>query len=86
MTGQGVVVTLLTQENCASCDHAKDVLRRVSADHPLTIEEVRLDSAAGRQLAAREGVLFAPGILLDGAAFAHGRLSENKLRRALGLA
>jgi len=27
--------------------------------------------------------LFAPGVLLNGAMFSHGRLSEKKLRRAL---
>lgn len=28
-------------------------------------------------------VLFAPGVLIDGALLSHGRLSEKKLRRAL---
>jgi hypothetical protein len=37
----------------------------------------------GRDLGARAGVLFAPGVLLDGRPFGYGRLSERKLRRAL---
>lgn len=77
------VVTLLTQDNCSLCDHAKEVVRKVQQDQPLTLEEVRLDTDLGRELAQQHSVLFAPGILLDGQAFGHGRLSERKLRRAL---
>jgi hypothetical protein len=76
-------VTLLTQGDCAMCDHAKQVLARVAADHPLEVAEIGLATAKGQELALRHGVLFAPGVLLDGAAFAHGRLSERKLRRTL---
>jgi len=76
-------VTLLTQSDCAMCQHAKEVLARVGQDHPLTVEEIDLDTPAGRDLALRHGILFAPGILLDGAAFGYGRLSERKLRRTL---
>ncbi len=77
------VLTLLTREDCSLCEHAKDVVRRVQQDQPLTLEEVHLDSERGRALAEKHDVLFAPGILLNGAAFGHGRLSERKLRRAL---
>ncbi len=77
-------VTLLTQDHCALCEHAKDVLARVSAEHPLTVEEVRLDTDEGRALATRHGLLFAPGVLLDGQPFGHGRLLERRLRRELG--
>jgi len=35
------------------------------------------------RVAADAGVMFAPGILLDGAPFGYGRLSERRLRRAL---
>ena len=77
------VVTLLTQPDCALCEHAKQVLAKVSADHPLHLEEIGLDTRQGQDLAVRAGMLFAPGILLDGAPFAYGRLSERALRRAL---
>jgi hypothetical protein len=76
-------VTLLTQADCALCEHAKRVLARVADDHPLTVTEVPLTTDEGRRLAADAGVLFAPGVLLDGEPFTHGRLSERKLRRAL---
>jgi glutaredoxin len=76
-------VTLLTQDDCAFCDHAKTVLGRLGAEQPLEIDEIRLDSAEGRALAVRHAVLFAPGVLLNGSLFSHGRLSEKKLRRTL---
>ena len=47
------------------------------------VREVDLTSAEGQRLATTVGVLFAPGVLLDGEAFSYGRLSERKLRRAL---
>jgi hypothetical protein len=78
-----VAVTLLTQADCALCDHAKRVLARVGADHLLQVSEISLTTDQGRQLALRHGVLFAPGVLLDGQPFAYGRLSEKKLRRTL---
>ncbi len=77
-------VTLLTQADCALCEHAKGVLARVGADHPLEITEIDLASGPGRAVAGRAGVLFAPGLLVDGRPFGYGRLSERRLRRALG--
>lgn len=76
-------VTLLTQENCTWCEQAKDILQIVSAAHPSLIEEIDLASARGRELAVRHGVVFAPGVLIDGRLFSFGRLSEKKLRRRL---
>jgi glutaredoxin len=83
MTRRMTRVTLLTQADCTYCDHAKDVLARVSSEHPLTVEEIWLETAEGRELAVRHGVLFAPGILLDGQPFGYGRLAEKKLRKEL---
>ena len=37
----------------------------------------------GQAVATEAGLQFPPGLLLDGEPFSHGRLSENKLRRAL---
>ena len=76
-------VTLLTTTDCALCDHAKQVLADVGREHPMEVAEVPLDTPAGRALAADHGVLFAPGVLLDGKAFSYGRLSARKLRKAL---
>jgi len=76
-------ITLLTQEDCAYCEHAKAVLARVGEDHPLEIIEISLTSEPGRALAARAGVHFAPGLLVAGRPFGYGRISERRLRRAL---
>ena len=76
-------ITLLTQQDCALCEHAKRVLARVGEDHPLQVTEIALSSHQGRALAERAGVVFAPGVLVDGRRFSYGRLSERKLRRVL---
>jgi glutaredoxin len=78
-----VQITLLTQSSCGFCDHAKEVLSRVGADYPLRITEIDLASEEGQLLAARAGVLFAPGVVIDGESFSFGRISERKLRRTL---
>lgn len=78
-----VQVTLLTQPDCALCEHAKQILARVGDDYPIQVTEIDLASTRGRELATAGRVLFAPGLLVDGQPFAHGRLSERKLRRAL---
>ena len=77
-------ITLLTQDDCTLCQHAKTVLARVGADHPLEVTEIDLASERGRALAAQAGVLFAPGVLVDGRRVGYGRLSERRLRRTLG--
>ena len=76
-------VTLLTQADCALCEHAKKVLARVGADYPVEVTEIDLASEQGRALAAQARVQFAPGVLVDGRPFGYGRLSERKLRRTL---
>jgi thiol-disulfide isomerase/thioredoxin len=78
-----IQITLLTQSSCGLCDHAKEVLSRVGQDYPLRITEIDLASEEGQRLAARAGVLFAPGVLVDGESFSFGRPSERKLRRTL---
>lgn len=76
-------VTLLTQDQCSYCEQAKEVLERVAAEFPVEVVSVDIASDAGRDLAARYGVLFPPGVIIDGALFSYGRLSERKLRRTL---
>ena len=78
-----VQITLLTQSSCGLCDHAKEVLSRVGADYPLEITEIDLAGEDGQRLARQAGVLFAPGLLVDGESFSFGRISERKLRRTL---
>ena len=76
-------VTLLTQDACAFCDDAKTILARLAQDHPIRVVELDLASKAGQHLAEQAGILFPPGILIDGDAVAYGRPSERHLRREL---
>ncbi|MGH2683407.1 MAG: glutaredoxin family protein [Actinomycetota bacterium] len=74
---------LLTQGACAYCDDAKRLLDRLSAEYGFSVKIVDLDSLEGQHLAEGGGVLFPPGVFIDGQPFAHGRPSERKLRREL---
>lgn len=74
---------ILTQERCDLCERAGELLERLSEEYPLRIRALSLDSSHGRELAASGGILFAPGIFVDGVPFSYGRLSERKLRREL---
>jgi glutaredoxin len=76
-------ITLLSRDNCGFCDDAKQVLARVGAQYPLQVVEISLDSREGQAIATTAGVLFAPGVLVDGQPFSFGRLSERKLLRTL---
>jgi len=78
-----VRITLLTQPSCGLCGHAKQVLDRLGRDYLLTVTELDLTSPDGQALAARAGVVFDHGVLIDGEPFSFGRLSERRLRRAL---
>jgi hypothetical protein len=76
-------VVLLTQHDCAFCDQGKQVLERLAREFPLSIETRDLASPAGRAPADRGGVMFPPGLFIDGEPFSFGRVSERKLRREL---
>ena len=76
-------ITLLTQEECAFCDQAKAILARLATEYPLAVTMVDIASPRGQALATSGGVLFPPGILLDGQPFSYGRPSERRLRREL---
>lgn len=65
------------------CDQAKAVLTNVARDHPLAVQEIDITTPAGTATATQAGILFPPGVLLDGEPFSYGRLSERKLRRHL---
>ena len=78
-----VDVLLLTQANCAFCSDARTVLSRLRAEFELTVRTMDLGSPDGRALAESLGILFAPGIVIEGQLFSYGRPSERKLRKAL---
>lgn len=74
-------ITLLTQANCAFCDQAKAILDRLAVEYPLDLTLLDIASPEGQALGLRGGVLFPPGIFIDGEPFAYGRPSERALRR-----
>lgn len=78
-----IEVTLLTQIDCSFCDTAKEILARAGEEYPLQVNEIDLTTAEGQHLGTSAGVLFAPGVLLDGEPLGYGRLSERRLRRGL---
>jgi Glutaredoxin-like domain (DUF836) len=76
-------ILLLTQEHCGFCEQAGDILRRLSQEYWLSVSTLDMASPEGQRLGLQGGLLFPPGILIDGKPFSYGRLSERKLRREL---
>lgn len=76
-------VTILSQQECAFCEQAKNILSRLQREFDLELNVVDMASAEGAELAERGHIMFPPGIFLDGEAFSYGRLSERKLRKEL---
>jgi glutaredoxin len=76
-------MTLLSQPDCGLCDGAKEILHRLSMEFEFTVDEVDLFSSLGRELAQEHAVPIAPGLVIDGALFSCGRLSERRLRLTL---
>lgn len=76
-------ILLLTQEHCEFCKQAKELLDRLSVEYGVLVSTLDLDSPEGQALAIQSGILFPPGIFLDGEPFSYGRPSERKLRREI---
>ncbi len=78
-----IAILLLTQEQCGFCEQAKEILGRLSTEYWLSVSMLDMGSPEGQRLAVEGGLLFPPGVLIDGEPFSYGRLSERKLRREL---
>lgn len=76
-------VLLLTAHDCHLCEQGKGTLGTLRREFPLEIEEVALESERGRELSERFGVLFPPGLFIDGEFVGFGRVSERKVRKLL---
>jgi glutaredoxin len=76
-------VILLTRDDCALCHDAEKVLARLSTSYDLEVVRIDLDTPEGIELATSGGVMFPPGIFIDGVPVSHGRPSERRLRRKL---
>jgi glutaredoxin len=74
---------LLVRENCAFCDHAKRILDRLGEEFQIEVSTLDLAAPEGEELATRGGLLFPPGIVIEGRPFSYGRPSEGRLRREL---
>ena len=59
------------------------MLERLSGEYPLAIEVRDLAESESQRLALQHGLLFPPGIIVDGAAAGYGRPSEGRLRKVL---
>jgi hypothetical protein len=55
----------------------------VEQEYWLSYTTLAWDSRQGQHLALQGGLLFPPGLLIDGEPFSYGRLSERRLRREL---
>ncbi len=76
-------ILLLTQEHCGFCEQAREILDRLSREYWLSVSTLDMGSPEGQRFAVEGGLLFPPGVLIDGEPFSYGRLSERKLRREL---
>lgn len=69
-------ITLYSKPGCHLCDHAKDLIQRVAATHPLELEVRNIESDPGDFVRYRYDI---PVVLLDGIEVARHRLSEVRL-------
>ena len=76
-------VLLLTQKQCGFCTQAKEILDRLALEYGFSVSTLDVSSPEGEALAVRSGILFPPGIFLDGEPFSYGRPSERRLRREI---
>ena len=78
---KGIEVLLLTKDDCRFCDEAKGILHRLGGEFVLRVSTADIGSPRGQALALEGGLLFPPGIVIEGRPFSYGRPSEKKLRR-----
>src|SRR5258708_25157548 len=76
-------VLLLPQAHCGFCERAKEILNRLAPEYGFSVSTLDLASPEGEALAVRSGILFPPGIFMDGEPFSYGRPSERRLRREI---
>lgn len=76
-------VRLVTAPDCHFCADGAAVLARLAHEFPLAVQHVDWASPEGQALVAQHGILFPPGLLIDGRYIGFGRVSERKVRRIL---
>ena len=78
-------VLILIQDGCHFCHDAQALLGRLAGEYPLRVDTIDIGTAEGEKIALQSGLLFPPGILLQGRPHSYGRPSEGKLRKAIEL-
>ncbi len=78
-----VQITILSKQDCKFCDEAKKIFERLEQEYLVEVIIKDLQSTEGQAVALREGIFFAPGILINGKLLAYGRPSERQIRKVL---
>jgi thiol-disulfide isomerase/thioredoxin len=71
-----------SRPGCHLCERAEHLLASIARDYPMVVRRVNVDDVP--QLAARFGERI-PVVAIDGRVVAAGRVSEYRLRKALGI-
>jgi glutaredoxin len=71
-------VLLLTQEQCGFCVQAKEILDRLAVEYGFSVSTLDVSSPEGEALAVRSGLLFPPGIVLEGELFSHTKEGKHE--------
>lgn len=80
------VILLLTAPGCRYCLDAEQVLAQLATAFEFHLETLSTEDERGRLLALEHGVLFPPGIFLDGELVQYGRPSAGRVRSRLAAA
>lgn len=78
-----IEILILSRDPCSFCDDARKLLSRYAQTFPITVTTRDIDTPEGREMALSSGMLFPPGIFINGKPFSYGRLSERKFLKAL---
>lgn len=76
-------VLLISSEGCKFCDEAERLFQRLATEYDLEVETRTTEDPGVRTLALTHGVLFPPGIFIDGTLVQYGRPSERLIRQRL---
>ena len=80
---ENIDVLVLVQHGCHFCRDAELLLARLANEYPLQVRTLSIRTPEGERVALEAGLLFPPGILLQGKPLCYGRPSEGKLRRGI---
>lgn len=75
-------VVLYTRQGCHPCARAEAVVRAIAQDYPLTLRKIDVDDQPDLRATYGDRV---PVVVVDGQVRAEGRVSEYRLRKALGI-